>query len=303
MRHPEQALLVDIGDGGNGKSLLYGIVGEDILGRTPAGYSTEIPVEALLASKGERHPTELMPLWGARLALARESGETTYFNEGRVKTLTGGDPIQARYMRQDYITFDPTHIFVVFGNGRPRLRGAAQAAWRRRLQMTIYPQRFGDRAIPERDIILADRQLREKLRGELPGILYRLIQGCLEYQRIGLCPPDTVRHASEEYLREENLIAQFLDERCDRSEECSCGSETCPCPPRSDELKPRYATVTANELWSELKSWAAARKRVPGGRMEFNSRLEDLGIRVVRSHASRGVCHGIALKDWRGAGA
>jgi putative DNA primase/helicase len=135
-------LAVQHGLGGNGKGLLNDLICLDIMGMTPSGYSNVIPIEALLSPKGERHPTELMGLFGARLALARESDEATRWNEGRVKALSGGDPITARSMRQDFITFKATHKLIVFSNARPTLSGGTQAAWHRRLHMINFPQRL-----------------------------------------------------------------------------------------------------------------------------------------------------------------
>jgi phage/plasmid-associated DNA primase len=126
---------------------------------------------------------------------------------------------------------------------------------------------------------LADKELRAKLRTEAPGILYALIQGCLEYQRIGLFPPATVIESSEEYLREQNLIARFLDERCDQSPECSCGRNTCL--PSAAEMV-RYGSITAHELWAALTQWAPNERGGIGHRKNFNSKVEDLGVRITR---------------------
>jgi len=60
-----------------------------------------------------------MDLWHSRLAIARESEEDTRWNEGRVKKLSGGDPIKARHMRQDFVEFDATHKLIVFGQVSP----------------------------------------------------------------------------------------------------------------------------------------------------------------------------------------
>jgi putative DNA primase/helicase len=117
----EHKLFVQIGDGGNGKGVVNDLIGPDIMGTCPTGYSTDIPIEALLEAKGERHPTELMSLWHARLAFARESDEDTRWNKGRVKRLTGKDPVKARAMRQDFVEFDATHKLIVFGNAKPNL--------------------------------------------------------------------------------------------------------------------------------------------------------------------------------------
>jgi len=60
----------------------------------------------------------------------------------------------------------------------------------------------------------ADKHISEKLKAEAPGILAWLIRGCLRWQRDGLCPPEKVRAATEEYRRSEDLLQDFLDEYC-----------------------------------------------------------------------------------------
>jgi putative DNA primase/helicase len=61
-----------------------------------------------------------------------------------------------------------------------------------------------------------DPGLAEKLKEEWPGILAWAIEGCLEWQRIGLAPPTAVSQATESYLIEEDAVGRFLAERCER---------------------------------------------------------------------------------------
>jgi putative DNA primase/helicase len=273
----EHKLFLQIGEGGNGKGTLNDFVSQDILANCPAGFACEIPIEALLESKGERHPTELMDLWHTRLALARESDEDTRWNEGRVKRLTGGDRIKARFMRQDYVEFDATHKLVVFGNAQPTLRGGDQAAWKRRLQMTNFPQLWGDCEDEQRGVRQRDPELRNTLRQEASGVLYKLITACTRWYRDrDLKAPRTIVEASDSYLAEQSTILIFLDERYDRSNE--------------------YATTTVNEIWSEFVRWSEARHEHPGRRNPFNGKLERAGIVIERTGAKKGICRGLELK-------
>jgi putative DNA primase/helicase len=77
---------------------------------------------------------------------------------------------------------------------------------------------------PERDPGLA-----EKLKEEWPGILAWAIEGCLEWQRIGLAPPSAVVEATENYLTNEDAVGRFIAERCERH------------PQAQEELKKLYA--------------------------------------------------------------
>jgi len=238
----EHALFFQLGDGGNGKGALNDFVELDLMGKSPIGYACTIPIEALLVAKGERHPTELMDLFHVRLALARESDEGTIWNEGRVKSLTGDAVIKARRMRQDYIEFSRTHKLIPFGNVRPALRGADQGAWKRRLQLINFPQKWDDEADDTKHIRKADKGLDAKLRAEAPGVLHKLISGCLEYQKIGIAPPQTVREASDAYLREQNAVARWADERLDREDP--------------------DATTTVEQLWLDFYGMGGTRQRI-----------------------------------------
>jgi len=273
----EHVLAIEIGDGGNGKGVLNNLLREEILGVYPVGYTCEIPIEALLdRGKSERHPTELMDLWGSRLALARESDENTRWNEGRVKTLSGDDPIKARRMRQDFVEFPPTHKLIIFGQAKPRLYGADQAAWKRRLHLIPFSQKYDDPADEARHVLLADKELKDKLRAEAPGILEKLIRAGL--QRIamkGLKPPPTVRAESAEYLVSQNILTEWLDKFCVRD--------------------PNAATAV-EILWTSFESWGRASRRYVGYRYEFNGRLEKLGFRIKRTKKVRSLCQGIGFK-------
>jgi len=273
----EHKLFLQIGPGGNGKTVCNDFMSRQIFGHHPEGYASEIPIEALLESKSERHPTDLMTLWHSRLALARESDEDTRWNEGRVKRLTGGDRITARYMRHDFIEFDPTHTLIVFGQAKPVLSGADQAAWKRRLQIIPFPQLWDDQADEAKGIRQRDPRLGEKLQKEAPGVLYKLIQACKEwYDQRNFKAPLTVLAASSNYLNEQSSILAFLDERYDRSNP--------------------YDTVTVNDIWPEWVRWSEARNERPGARRDFNAKLERAGIKLERTGAQRGICKGLKLR-------
>lgn len=199
-RIDEQVLPVLWGTGANGKSTLLGII-LDLLG----DYAAPLPPDLLMTSLGERHPTELARLRGLRLAVAQESESGRRLAESRVKQLTGGDPISARRMREDFFEFKPTHKLLLVTNHRPVIRGSDHGIWRRILLVPFsveIPAERRDKALPER------------LRAELPGILNLLVRGCLEWQERGLQAPDVVRQATSNYQEEQDSLRDWLDECC-----------------------------------------------------------------------------------------
>lgn len=197
----EHALFFLYGTGANGKSTflnaLSGCLGE---------YHRTAPMETFTASKNDRHPTELASLQGARLVTATETEEGRSWAEARIKWLTGGDPIAARFMRRDFFEFIPQFKLAIGGNYKPALRGVDEAMRRRfnliPFTITVPPE--------ERDKTLADR-----LKSEWPGILSWAIKGCLEWQRVGLAAPESVRLATAGYLESEDAVATWIEEECD----------------------------------------------------------------------------------------
>src|SRR5690606_5302796 len=109
----DHALFFLYGQGGNGKGV-YTRALCDVLD----DYALPTPVATLIASNSDRHPTELARLRGARLVIASEPERDRYWNESRIKRLTGEDRIAARFMRPDLFEFDPQFKLLISANDR-----------------------------------------------------------------------------------------------------------------------------------------------------------------------------------------
>ena len=196
----EHALFFHHGVGANGKStffnVLIGVLGD---------YHRTAPIEAFVATHNERHPTDLAGLHGARLVTAVETEEGRRWDETKIKALTGGDEISARFMRQDFFEFTPRFKLLIAGNHKPSLRSVDEAM-RRRLHLVPW-----NVVIPPTE---RDKDLGEKLRAEWPGILAWMIAGCMRWQQIGLAPPAVVASATNAYLEDEDAFAAWIDEYC-----------------------------------------------------------------------------------------
>ncbi len=248
------------GGGGNGKSVVMnafaGILGD---------YAVTSPVTTFTASKVERHTTELAMLRGARLVTARETEEGRNWNEQRLKELTGGEPITARFMRQDNTTFMPTLKLVVVGNHRPHFRNVDEAI-RRRLHLVAFNATVTAEA---KNIRLGD-----ELREEWPAILAWLVEGCLEWQRVGLQPPQSVQDDTTEYLSNEDPFSDWLAEQCEA----------------------KGATFTASAvLFEAWRAWAARHGEEPGSWRDLRERFVQRGFHVSRTEAARGIA-GLRLR-------
>ena len=202
----EHVLVYGLGEGGNGKSVFANTV-RGILGDYAAVAAPDLfaqGAERRAGSGRTAHSTEIAMLDGARLVTASETEEGRVWADGRLKLLTGGDPVTARFLGSDPFTFTPRFKLLVLGNHMPVLR-TVDAAIRRRLCIVPFATRP---AAP-------DQRLEAKLKAEWPGILRWMIEGCLAWHRDGLAPPDSVGAATSAYLGSQDIVGQFLLDACE----------------------------------------------------------------------------------------
>ncbi len=197
----EQVLFFLHGAGANGKTVFIRTV-LDLLGED---YAMQAPQDLLMTKQGERHPTELADLFGKRLVACIETEGDRRLAESLIKQMTGGDRIRARRMRENFFEFPPTHKIWLAGNHKPVVRGTDDAIWRRILLIPFTV------VIPEAE---RDKHLIHKLANDSSGILAWAVRGCLEWQKNGLGVPEKVRSATDVYRSSQDLLAQFIAERC-----------------------------------------------------------------------------------------
>jgi putative DNA primase/helicase len=217
----EHALFFLYGTGANGKSVFVNVL-TTILG----DYAANAPMDTFMESRTDRHPTDLAGLRGSRFVSSIETEQGRRWNESKVKAITGGDKVSARFMRQDFFEYVPQFKLVIAGNHKPSIRNVDEAM-KRRLHLipftvTIPPQR-------------RDGKLTEKLLRERDGILAWAVEGCCVWQRQGLKPPVSVVSATEEYFEAEDALGQWMDERC--------------------LLGPNHK-VTVSDIFTDWKEWA-----------------------------------------------
>lgn len=117
-----------------------------------------------------------------------------------------------------------------------------------------------------------DKKLSVKLRSEWPGLLAWAIQGCLEWQRIGLSPPEAVTAATAAYFEAEDALATWMREACKKGD------------------------WTSNDvLFGSWQAWAVAAGEYAGSRKRFVQPLEAHGLQPQRLKNIRGFA-GIRLR-------
>jgi putative DNA primase/helicase len=259
----EHALFFLWGTGKKGKSTfintLTGILHD---------YARVAPPEVFTMQKsGEKHPTCLAGLQGARLCTATETDKGAHLAESQVKSLTGGDKITARYMRKDFFDYTPCFKLLIGGNNKPTLRSVDEAI-RRRINLLPFVV-----TIPESE---RDSTLGEKLKKEWPGILSWAIEGSLEWQRDGLKPPTIVQAATHNYLDDEDILEGWLAERA--------------------VIGKRYETSSA-AVFADWKLWTETNNEFTGSQRSFSMNIEGRsGITKSDSRQGRGF-RGVGLKS------
>ena len=249
----EHALFFLYGTGANGKTTFInavtGVAGD---------YHRTAPIETFTAAQNERHPTDLAGLRGSRLVTSVETEEGRRWAESKIKTLTGGDKIAARFMRQDFFEYVPNFKLVIAGNHRPGLRSVDEAIRRR---FHLVP--FNVTIPPEQ----RDKNLGDRLHPEWPGILAWMIDGCIEWRKCGLAPPEAVTSATAAYLEAEDAIAAWMEDA---------------------GIYDQTAWEKTATLFAKWKAWADNAGEYAGTRKAFSEKLEARGLIPERKSYARG---------------
>jgi putative DNA primase/helicase len=259
----EHALVFVFGGGGNGKTVFLNVL-TGILG----AYATVAAMDTFIAARGERHPTELAMLRGARVVTASETEQGRPWAESRIKQLTGGDAITAHFMRQDDFTFRPQFKLTIVGNHKPSLHSVDDAQ-RRRFNLVPFTRK------PE----VPDHHLEEKLKTEWPEILRWMIQGCTDWQANGLVRPTSVLSATDKYFADQDLIGQWLADECDAM-------------PGN-----RSKSATSAALFASWTAYATRAGEKPGPRNPFAEKLEARGFEKDRGTGGVRIFLGVSLKS------
>ena len=196
----DQVIVFLYGQGQNGKGTFLRMILEAM-----GSYATTAPSSTFMQQSNEGHPTEMADLLGKRVVIVDEVGPDDAWNERRIKQVTGGLPIKARYMARDFFSFMPKFFLMVAGNHSPAVRGVGKGM-SRRLHKVPCNAKLADKD--------KDEALAQKMRAELPQILAWALEGHVMWQQDRLTQPESVREASDQYMSEQDHVADWIEERC-----------------------------------------------------------------------------------------
>lgn len=194
----EQCAFFLYGIGNNGKSTFLDTI-SDLLG----SYASNVQPDTIMMRKNDSGAnSDIARLKSTRFVTSEEPTEGVRLNEGLVKQLTGGGKVTCRFLYGDEFEYEPEFKIWIGTNHKPVIRGTDVGIWRR---IRLIPFEVN---IPKEKV---DKNMKYKLRKELPQILKWAVDGCIKWQNEGLTMPSCVEKATAEYKVEMDILANFID--------------------------------------------------------------------------------------------
>lgn len=197
----EQEYYIFKGEGNDGKSVYC-----DVIQKCLGDYAISVQIETFLQQRyksGSQASPDKARMKGARVVITSEPDANATIDEGFIKQITGGDRLTARFLNKELFEFRPQCKIFIQCNNLLKINGTTRGDWRRPKIIEF------NNSVPEE---LIDKQLREKLYGEIPQILGWAIAGCLEWQRKGMQTPQFVKDDVNAYRIESNVVLKYFGE-------------------------------------------------------------------------------------------
>ncbi|PGW47586.1 phage/plasmid primase, P4 family [Bacillus thuringiensis] len=258
----EQIMVFLIGGGSNGKSTFINII-KDIMG----DYGRQAKSDTFIKKKETGANNDIARLVGSRFVSAIESEDGEQLSEAFVKQITGGEPVLARFLRQEFFEFIPEFKVFFTTNHKPVIKGVDEGIWRR---IRLIPFNL---QLPKEK---RDKKLPEKLSLEMPGILNWAIEGCLKWQQSGLKDPAIVMKATGDYKEEMDILGPFMFECCFKREDVQ---------------------VEARDLYEVYANWCFKNGEHQLKNRAFYRILESQGFKRERGNRNKYYIKGVTLMD------
>lgn len=210
----ERKMFIFVGEGSNGKGVFL-----DTIMSMLGSYATSIRIDVLLDNNGGTSQSSVFSLAmtkGKRFVRSSEPGERSKFNEGLIKELTGKNPVSASRKYGNDFSFIPDFKMFLEVNRLPAIYGTDRGIWSRICPIP-FNATFLDRDLavnPVPNAKYMDKNLEEKLRPELPGILAWAVEGCMKYRTQGLEMPEQVVSTFNNYKQQSDIINDFVTDEC-----------------------------------------------------------------------------------------
>ncbi|MFM9535725.1 phage/plasmid primase, P4 family [Lysinibacillus sp. IITD104] len=261
----EQIMMFLVGGGSNGKSTFINTI-KDLVGE----YGKQAKADTFIKKKETGANNDIARLVGSRFVSAIESEEGEKLSESFVKQITGGEPVLARFLRQEYFEYIPEFKVFFTTNHKPIIGGLDEGIWRR---VKLIPF---DLNLPAHK---RDKKLPEKLSLEMSGILNWAIEGCLKWQKDGLIEPAVVAKATGNYKEDMDILGPFL-------------AECCYVDKANENIK-----IEAKELYNVYDSFGYKSGERTVSNRSFYRMLETKGFKKERGTGNKNFFIGITLQE------
>ena len=253
-----QTFNIYTGSGANGKSKLV-----DLMSKMLGSYKATVPITLVTQKRNQIGSTssEIVQLMGVRYAVMQEPSRGESINEGIMKEITGGDPIQGRALFKEAVTFIPQFKLVVCTNHLFEIKSNDDGTWRR-IRICDFMSKFletpyGDEHnYPKDDYPYQydmDKKIDEKFSRWAPVLASMLVD--ITYKKMGAVKDcNIVMGSSSQYREGQDYLAEFCKEKI---------------------KKVPGGKIKKTELWTEFKQWYNINngKNIPKAR-ELNEHMD-----------------------------
>ena len=233
-----QTFNIYTGSGRNGKSKLV-----DLMSKMLGDYKAMVPVTLVTQKRNAIGSTssEIVQLMGVRYAVMQEPTKDDRINEGIMKEITGGDPIQGRALFKEAVTFIPQFKLVVCTNTLFDIKSNDDGTWRR-IRVCDFESKFLEKPYDEEDKFpksdypyqyRIDKRIDEKFNKWAPVLASILVD--VTYKKLGVVKDCNIVLGSSDHYREgQDYLAEFCKEKV---------------------KKEPNGKIKKTELWTEFKQW------------------------------------------------
>ena len=215
-----QTFNIFTGSGRNGKSKYV-----DLMSKGLGDYKGTVPITLITQKRNSIGSTssEIVQLMGTRLAVMQEPSKGDKINEGIMKEITGGDPIQGRALFKDTVTFIPQFKLVVCTNTLFDIKSNDDGTWRR-IRLVDYESKFLDNPYGDEDKFprdqyphqfKIDKNIDQKFDKWAPVFMAMLVDMAYTSQgNVNDCK--IVLASSEQYREGQDYLAEFVRDKIQR---------------------------------------------------------------------------------------
>ena len=249
-----EAMIIAYGEGSNGRSTFW-----DTIARVLGTYSGNMSADALTVGCKRNVKPELAEVKGKRLIIAAELEEGMRLNTSVIKQLCSTDEIFAEKKYKDPFSFTPSHTLVLYTNHLPKVGAMDSGIWRRLIVIPFNAKITGGNDQKNYADYLVENAA--------PFVMAWIIEGAEKAigQNFHIPAPACVKEAINKYKSDNDWLAHFLNDCCERGDGYEVGS---------------------GKFYSEYRAYCARVGDFTRSTTEFYNAVEQAGFKRVKKKHS-----------------